>query len=114
MDETEKMFVTTTDTVVKEVDTDMGTKPNMVKEAITHPIAKNKIDKVNKTEKSQASNKTLDTSISKKSDKGKSLDKSRSAQRTGIGNTVNTVNKSRSVSGNSLSNKITRTENPQK
>ena len=40
------------------------------------------------------------------------MDKSRSAQRTDIGNTVDTVNKSRSVSGNSLSNKSTRTEKP--
>ena len=31
----------------------MGTKPNMMKEAITPPIAKNKIDTVNKTDKPQ-------------------------------------------------------------
>ena len=51
LDETEKALVTTTDTVVKEVNIDMGTKPNVVKEAITTPISKNKIDTVNKTEK---------------------------------------------------------------
>ena len=34
----------------------MGTKPNVVKESITPPIQK-KIDTVNKTEKTQASNK---------------------------------------------------------
>ena len=34
----------------------MGTKPNVVKESITPPIAKNNNDTVNKTDKSQASN----------------------------------------------------------
>ena len=53
----------------------MGKKHNVVKEAITPPIAKNNIKTVNKTEKSQASNKTVDTSSSNKSDKVKSLDK---------------------------------------
>ena len=53
----------------------MGTKPNVVKEAITPPIPQKEIDKVNKTEKSKASNKTVDTSSSNKSDKGKYLDK---------------------------------------
>ena len=94
LDETEKALVTTTDMVVKEGNTDMRSKHNMVKEAITPPIAKKKIDEVNKTEKSQASNKTtVDKSSSNKSDKGKSLDKSRSTQRTDIENTENTVNK---------------------
>ena len=82
LDETENSLVTTTDTAVKEGNTDMGTKPNLVKEAITPPIAKNNIDTVNKTDKSQASNKTVDTSSRNKSDKVKSLDKSRSTQRT--------------------------------
>ena len=82
LDETKNLLVTTTDTVFKEENTEMGTKPNVVREAITSPIAKKKIDTVNKTEKSQASNKTVDTSSSNKSDKGKSLDKSMSTQRT--------------------------------
>ena len=44
-------------------------KQNVVEEAITPPIsAKRKIDTVNKTEKSQASNKTVDTPISNKND----------------------------------------------
>ena len=60
----------------------MGTKPNVVKEAITPPIPQKEIDKVNKTEKSKASNKTVDTSSSNKSVKGKSLDKFMSTQRT--------------------------------
>ena len=33
----------------------MGTKPDMVKEAITPPIVKNNIDTVKKSEKPQAS-----------------------------------------------------------
>ena len=53
----EKALVTTTNTVIKEGNTDMGTKPNVVKEAINPPIAKKKIDTVNKTEKSKAPNK---------------------------------------------------------
>ena len=47
----------------------------MAKEAITHPISKTKFDTVNKTEKSQASNKTVDTTRSNKYEKVKSLDK---------------------------------------
>ena len=49
LDETKKSLVTTTDTVVKEENTGMGEKPNVVKEAITSPIAKKKVDTVNKT-----------------------------------------------------------------
>ena len=49
-DETEKALVTTIDTVAKEGNTNMGTKPNVVKEAITTPTAKNKIDTVKKRE----------------------------------------------------------------
>ena len=41
---------TTTDTVFKEGNNDMGTKPNEVKEYITLTIAKNDIDTFNKTE----------------------------------------------------------------
>ena len=65
LDNTKKALVTTTDKVVKEGNTDMvdkkiKTKPNVVKEYITSPISeKNKIDTVNKTDKSQASNKTV-------------------------------------------------------
>ena len=33
----------------------METKPNLAEEAITHPISKNNIDTVNKTDKPQAS-----------------------------------------------------------
>ena len=41
----------------------------MVKEAIIHPISeKKKIDKFNKTEKSQASNKAVDTPKRNKTD----------------------------------------------
>ena len=52
-----KSLVTTSDTVVKEVKSDMGTKPHVVKESITPTIAKKNINTVNKTETSQASNK---------------------------------------------------------
>ena len=40
LDETEKALVTNNDTVFKEVNTNMGTKPNVVKESITPPIEK--------------------------------------------------------------------------
>ena len=43
LDETEKALVTTNGTVVKEGNNDIGTKPNVVKRAITPPIAKNNI-----------------------------------------------------------------------
>ena len=68
MDKTKKALVTTTDTDVKEVNTDMGKKPNVVKKSITPLIAK-QIDTVNKTDKSQASNKKLDTSSRKNTTK---------------------------------------------
>ena len=96
MDDNKKELVFTTDTVVKEGNTHMldkkrKTKPNVVKEAITPPnLAKKKIDTVNKTEKSQASNKTVDAPRGNKTYKVKSMDKSRSTQRT---DTLNTVNK---------------------
>ena len=114
LDETEKSLVTNTDRVFKEGNTDMGTKTNMVKESITPPISKHKVDTVNKTEKSQASKKTVDTSSSNKYGKGKSLDESRSTQRTDTENTVNKVNESRYISRTSLSNKSTKIEKPSK
>ena len=56
LNETEKALVTTTETVVKEGNTDMvdkktKTKPNVAKESIPPTTAKKKIDIVNKTEK---------------------------------------------------------------
>ena len=63
LDNTEKALVATTDTVVKEVNTDMvdkkrKTKTDVVKKAITPPIsAKNEFYTVNKTEKSKTSKK---------------------------------------------------------
>ena len=50
-----KSLVTTIDKIVKEGINDMGTKLNVVKEAITPPISKNNIDTVNIIEKPQAS-----------------------------------------------------------
>ena len=79
-----------------------------MKEAITPPIlTKTNIDTVNKTEKSQAPNKKVDTPRINKTDKVKSIDKSRSTQRT---DTENTVDKSRSIPRTNLSNKSTRIE----
>ena len=54
-----------------------------MKEAITSTIsAKKKIYTINKTDKSQAPNKTVDKPRSNKTDKVKSVDKSRSTQIT--------------------------------
>ena len=80
----------------------------MVKESITPTIGKNNIDTVNKTEKSQASNKKVDTSISNKSDKSNSFDKSRSNQITDTENTVNKENKPRCITKTSLCGKVTK------
>ena len=74
MDGTKQASVTTTDTVVKEgntymVDKEGKSKPNALEESIIPPIStKKKIYTVNKTEKSQASNKTVDTPKSNKND----------------------------------------------
>ena len=70
LDDIKKPLVTTIDTVVKEGTTDTvekkGKKPNVVEEAITTPVsAKEKIDTVNKTDKSQAPQKTLGTTKKK-------------------------------------------------
>ena len=70
-------LVATTEKIVKKGINDTETKPNVVDEAITHPIAKNKIDTINKTEKPQAYKSKKDKSICKESNKGISLDKSR-------------------------------------
>ena len=59
----------------------MRKEPNVVKESITFPISKKKIDAVNKIQKPQASKREKDNSISNKKDKSKSLDKSGSTQR---------------------------------
>ena len=74
--------------VFKEGNTDMVTKPNVIKEDITPPIVKKKIDTVNRTDKSQASNKKKETTESNKADPVKSLQKSRYTQRTDTENKV--------------------------
>ena len=77
-----------------------------MKEASTPPIStKKKIDTVTKIEKSQASNKTVDTPKINKTDTVKSLDKSRSTQRT---DTENTVDKSIPIPRSNYFNKSTR------
>ena len=70
-----KPLVTTTEKMVEEGINDMETKPNVVKEAIAHPIATDKIDAVNKTDKPQTYKSKNDKSISNKSEKSSSLDK---------------------------------------
>ena len=81
------------------------TKPNIVKESTTNPISvKKKIVTVNKTEKSQAPNKNVYTPKSNKTDKGISIDNSRSTQKI---DTENTFDKSRSIPWTNLPNKGT-------
>ena len=82
----------------KEGFIDMETKPNVVKEAITHTTATNKMDTVKETDKPKASKSKQDKSISKKTDKSRSLDKSRSTQGTEKEDTVKKLNKPRSIS----------------
>ena len=113
-DETEKALVTTTDTVVKEGNTDMAEKKRKNLMWWRNPslllfYQKKKIDTLKKADKTQASNKTVDTPRSNKTNKVKSIDKSRSTQRT---ETENTVNKSRYILRTNLSNKITGIEKP--
>ena len=92
------------------VDKKSKTKPNLVEEAITTNISeKRKMDTVNKTEKSQASNKTVDTHKIKNTDTVKSFDKKRSTQ---ITDAVNTVYKSRSIQGTYFFYISTRIEKP--
>ena len=80
----------------------------VAKEAITPPISdKKKINTVKKTEKSQASNITVDTTKINKTHKFKLIDKSRSTQ---ITDTYNKVDKSKYIPRTNLSNKSTRIE----
>ena len=72
-------LVVTTEKIAKEGINDMETKPNVVNKAITHPIAKNKIDSINETDKLQASQSEKYISISYESNNGISLDKSRAS-----------------------------------
>ena len=72
-------LVVTTEKIAKESISDMETKPNVVNKAITNPIAKNKIDSINETDKLQASQSEKYISISYESNNGISLDKSRAS-----------------------------------
>ena len=54
----------------------------MAEKAITHHKGKNKIDAINETEKPQASQSKKDKSIRNESNKGISLDKSRSIDKS--------------------------------
>ena len=78
MDDTKQELVTTTDTVVKEWNTEMvdkegRSKQNVVEKAITPPIPEKQIDTVKKIEKEISSNKTVDTNKSNKNYTVKSL-----------------------------------------
>ena len=66
-----KSLVTTKDKNFKEGIIDMRTKSNVIKEDILPTIAKNNIDKVNKTSKPQSYKRNIYKSISNKSDKSK-------------------------------------------
>ena len=99
-----KPLVSTIEKRSKEGINDIETRPNMVKEVNNHPIATNKIDTVNKTDKPKVSKSKKDKSIRNKSDKSRSLHKSRSlyksrsTQGTETEYTVKKLNKSRSIS----------------
>ena len=87
--------------------------PYVVEEAITRPIPKDKIDNVNEKDKLQVSKIKKYKSISNRWNKGieldksRSLDKSRTSQRVETEDTVKTLNKSRSISSASFSDKST-------
>ena len=74
-----------------------------MEEAITHPIAKNKIDTVNETDKPKASKSNKDKSTSNEPDKCRSLDKSRLLDKSRVSKrneteyTLTTLDKSRSI-----------------
>ena len=68
-------LVATTEKIVKEGINDMKKEPNVVDEAITHPITKYEIDTVNKTDKPQESKSKKDKYISNESNKAISFDK---------------------------------------
>ena len=77
------ILVTTTDKIFNEGINNMRTKPNVAKQSITHTIATNKIETVNKTDKPQASKSKINEFIRNKSDKCGSLDKPRSLDKSG-------------------------------
>ena len=92
----------------------MEKKLNVLKKAITRHKGGNKIEKVNKTDKPQASKSKIYKYIRNESkkvmalDKSSSLDKSRAYQRTEKEDTVKPLKKTSSISSTSLSDKITK------
>ena len=58
-----------TEKMVKEGINDIETKRNVVEKAITHHKGKNKIDAINETDKTQASQSKKDKSIRNESNK---------------------------------------------
>ena len=85
------------------VDREGKPKQNVVEEPNTPPILAKQIDPVNKTVKSQANNKIVDTPRGNKTDTMKPLYKSICTQRT---DTENTVDKLRSVPRSNYSSKV--------
>ena len=91
--------------------TKKGKKPNLVEEAPNSTISEREknIDTVNKIDKSQAPQKTVDTSNINKTDIVRTMDKSGS---TKITDKVYAIYKSMSIPGTNLSNRSTEIENP--
>ena len=89
-----------------------------MEKSITHHKGENKTDAINETDKPQGSQSKKDKYISNESNKGMPLDKSilldksRAYRRTETENTVKKLNKSRSISSASLSDKSTKIEKP--
>ena len=112
-----KPLVSTTEKIVREGIHDTETKPNVVDEASTHTTAKNKIDPINETEKQKASQSKRYKSIRNESNKGISLDKSMTldksrAYKNETEDTVKTINIFRYISPARLSDKNTNIEQP--
>ena len=115
-----KPLVHTTEEMVKEGIDDMETQFYVVEKSINHHKEKNKIDAINEIDKPQAYQSKRDKSIRNESNKGMSVDKSssldnsRSSERIEIEDTVKPLNKSRSISSASLSDKSTENNNQNK
>ena len=71
-----------TEKMVKEGINDIEIKCHVVEKSITHHKGKNTIDAINEIDKPRASQSKEDKSIRNESNKGMSLEKSTSSQRT--------------------------------
>ena len=100
--------------MVKEGINGMGTKPNVLKEAITPPIVKKNIDTVKKQRNHMHLREKKRNSSANNKNKGRSLDKIGFIKGTEIECTIKSVNKSSSISSASLSDKSIKIENTKK